>query len=156
MTGRVHQVEDVVLAILGPIIEPDGLGLDGDAALALDIHRIEHLLAHVAQGHGAGGLDQPVGEGRFAMVDMGDDGEIADIVDAACRHGREIAAEAGFSKRRLCQRMGLRPKTRSTSPMGRPNFETMARLTTVPSPRRSITSSKRTRMLPEDVAISTS
>jgi hypothetical protein len=29
---------------LALVVQPDGLGLDGDAALALDIHRIEHLL----------------------------------------------------------------------------------------------------------------
>ena len=27
----------------------------------------------------AGDLDQPVGQGGFAMVDMGDDGKIADL-----------------------------------------------------------------------------
>ena len=41
----------------------------------------EHLLLHLAQLEPAGGLDQPVGERRFAMVDMGDDGEIADMVE---------------------------------------------------------------------------
>ena len=43
MTRRVHQVQDIVLAVRGLVIQPHGLGLDGDAALALDIHRIEHL-----------------------------------------------------------------------------------------------------------------
>ena len=39
MAGRVDQVEHVVLAVARPVIEPHGLRLDGDAALALDIHR---------------------------------------------------------------------------------------------------------------------
>ena len=38
VAGRVHQVEDVGLAVLGLVFEADGLGLDGDAALALDVH----------------------------------------------------------------------------------------------------------------------
>ena len=91
MAGRVHQVEDIGLAVLRLVFEAHRLGLDGDAALALDIHGIEHLLDHVALGQCAGLLDQPVGQGRFAMVDMGDDGEIADVFDFVRGHDRQIA-----------------------------------------------------------------
>ena len=48
VAGRVHEIEDVGLAVAGPVFEPDRLRLDGDAALALDVHRIEHLLDHLA------------------------------------------------------------------------------------------------------------
>jgi hypothetical protein len=75
---RVHQVELVGLAILGRIVEANGLRLDGDAALALDIHGIEDLLLHLAQRDVAAQLDQPIREGRLAVIDMGDDREIAD------------------------------------------------------------------------------
>jgi hypothetical protein len=78
VAGRVHQVEDVGLAVLGLVFEAHGLRLDGDAALALDIHVVEHLLLHLARGQAAGELDQPVGQRRLAVVDMGDDGEVAD------------------------------------------------------------------------------
>ena len=44
VAGRVDQVEDVVLAVARPVVEAHGLRLDGDAALALDVHRVEHLL----------------------------------------------------------------------------------------------------------------
>ena len=43
MAGRVHQVEDVVLPVLRLVIEPDGLRLDGDPALLLELHIVEHL-----------------------------------------------------------------------------------------------------------------
>ena len=36
----VHQIEDVVLAVLGMVVQAHGLRLDGDAALALDVHRV--------------------------------------------------------------------------------------------------------------------
>ncbi len=88
---RVHQVEDVALAVLRLVIEADGLRLDGDAALALDVHRIEHLLLHLARLQPARGLDQAVGQRRFAMVDMGDDGEVADVGNRGGCHGRGIA-----------------------------------------------------------------
>ena len=66
----VHQVE--LVALPG---EPHRLRLDRDPALALDVHIVEHLLvaAHFAVGQSAGRLDQPVGESRLAVVDMGDD-----------------------------------------------------------------------------------
>src|SRR6185312_3903061 len=47
------------------------------AALALQIHVIEDLGLHVAPGNSACQLQQAVAEGRLAMVDVGDDGEIA-------------------------------------------------------------------------------
>ena len=95
--GRVHQVEDIGLAVLGLVFEANGLRLDGDAALALDIHRIQHLLDHFALGHRAGLLDQPVCERGLAMVDMGDDGEIADIVDLVRAHE---AADSSMAARK--------------------------------------------------------
>ena len=83
MARRVHQVELIGLAVGRLPFEPHRLGLDGDPALALDVHIVEHLLvaAHLAVGEAAGGLDQPVGERRLAVVDMGDDAEIADLGD---------------------------------------------------------------------------
>ena len=92
MAGRVDQVEHVVLAVLRLVVEAHGLRLDGDAALALDIHGIEHLLLHLAAVEPAGQLDQPVGERRFAVVDMGDDREIADMVEGG---GHEASVVAG-------------------------------------------------------------
>src|SRR5207253_10181898 len=97
MAGRVDEVEHVIFAVARPIIEPHGLRLDGDAALALDIHGIEHLFDHFARFQRAGELDQAVGERRFAVVDMGDDGEVADIFDAYRAHGR--ADNTRFRKR---------------------------------------------------------
>ena len=99
VTGRVHQVEDVVLAVLRLVVEADGLGLDGDAALTLDIHRIEHLLLHLAVLQPAGGLDQTVGQRRFAMVDMGDDGKVADVGNRGFAHRRGIALASRGSNR---------------------------------------------------------
>jgi hypothetical protein len=97
---RVHQVEDVILAVPGPVIEPHGLRLDGDAALALDLHRVQNLLGHLPSGEPPGRLDQPVRERRFAVVDVRHDGEIADAV--AGGHGAVgISARAQGQARAL-------------------------------------------------------
>ena len=84
----VDQVQDIGFAILCGVFDAHRVGLDGDAALALDIHRVEHLRLHVAFGNGAGQLDQPVGQRGFPVVDMGDDRKIADMCEVG--HSRWI------------------------------------------------------------------
>ena len=87
VAGRVHEVEDIGLSVLGFVFEAHRLRFDGDAALALDVHGIEHLLDHVALRHRPGLLDEPVGERGLAMVDMGDDREVSDVLDRVGGHG---------------------------------------------------------------------
>ena len=65
------------------------MGLDGDPPLPLQFHRIQHLRLHLALGKGSGQLQQPVGERGFAMIDVGDDGKVADVC-AVHRDGLEV------------------------------------------------------------------
>ena len=85
MAGGVNQVQHVLLAIVGRIVDADRVGLDGDTAFPLDIHAVEQLFLHVAILDRSGLLDEPVSKGGFAMVDMRDDGEIADMSEVC--HG---------------------------------------------------------------------
>ena len=55
VAGRVDEVERVALPL-----DADVLGLDRDAPLALEVHRVEVLLAHVAGVDGAGELEDAV------------------------------------------------------------------------------------------------
>ncbi len=80
MTGGVDQVQVVGLAVVGAIVDADGLGLDRDPALALELHRVEQLRDVLARVDSAGELEDPVGERRLAVVDVGDDREVADPV----------------------------------------------------------------------------
>jgi len=86
MTRRIHQAERISLAILGDIVKPHRLRLDGDPALALNIHIVEHLLAHLA-----------LGKRRFAMIDMGDDREVADVRTVG--HPGALAGVSTYGKR---------------------------------------------------------
>ena len=70
----------------------DGLRLDGDAALALDVHRVEHLLHHVAVGDGVRQLEHAVGQRRLAVVDVRDDREVA--YEGGVGHGSLSVVEA--------------------------------------------------------------
>ena len=79
VAGGVDQVQDVIFAIVGFIIDANGVGFDGDATLAFDVHGVKHLGLHVTVFDGTGLLDEPICEGRFPMVNVRDDGEIADM-----------------------------------------------------------------------------
>ncbi len=84
--GRVDQVQDVVLAVARPVAEGHRPRLDRDAALLLELHVVEHLLVHLARGDRAADLQDPVRERRLAVVDVRDDGEVAD--EAGIGHER--------------------------------------------------------------------
>jgi hypothetical protein len=65
---------------VGEVVHAHGMGFDGDAALPLEIHRVQHLRLHLTRRQGAGQFEQPVGERGFAVINVGDDGEIADVL----------------------------------------------------------------------------
>jgi hypothetical protein len=48
--------------------------------LPLQLHVVEELRLGLAGGDGAGELQQAVGQRRLAVVDVGDDREIADVL----------------------------------------------------------------------------
>jgi len=100
----VDEIEHVILAVAGAIFEANRLRLNRDAALALDIHGIEHLLDHFTGLQPAGELDQPVGQRRFAMIDMGDNRKVADVLDGNRGHGAQITFAPRSGKRRAASR----------------------------------------------------
>ena len=78
VAGGVDQVQDVIV-VARPPGQPHVLRLDGDAALALDVHPVQVLGPHVAVGDDAGELQHPVGQRRLAVVDVGDDAEVPNL-----------------------------------------------------------------------------
>ena len=62
MAGRVDQLQLVGLAVGGGEEHAHGLGLDRDAALALEVHRIEDLRAHGTRVDGVRELEDAIGE----------------------------------------------------------------------------------------------
>jgi hypothetical protein len=56
------------------------VGLDGDASLTLQIHVVQQLRFHITVRDGAGQLQNAVGQRRFAVVDVGDDGKISNAL----------------------------------------------------------------------------
>jgi hypothetical protein len=58
----------------------DGVAFDGNAAFAFQIHIVEHLRLQIFALHGLGIFEQAVGQRAFAVVDMGDDTEIPNML----------------------------------------------------------------------------
>ena len=77
---RVNQVELVDLAVARLVLQCGGLRLDGDAAFTLDVHRVKNLRFHFAVAKPATALDDAVGQGALAVIDVGNDGEVADVL----------------------------------------------------------------------------
>ena len=57
----------------------NGVTLNGNSALAFQIHIIEHLCLKVFAGNGVGDFEQAVCQGAFAVVYVCNNAEIADI-----------------------------------------------------------------------------
>ena len=103
MARRIDEVQLIGLAVGSFIIKSYGLRFNGNAAFALNIHIIENLFGHFARRKPTGHLNQPVGQGRFPMVNMRNDGKIADVFLCLGTHGADIAlqpriANASFAR----------------------------------------------------------
>jgi hypothetical protein len=84
VTRCVDQIQVVDASIACGVLKRRRLCLDRDAALALDVHRVEHLRFHLAIAQAAAALDQAIGERALAVIDVGNDREISDVVHACC------------------------------------------------------------------------
>ena len=71
--GGVDQVQSVGLAVPGLVGQRGSLRLDGDAALLFQVHGVEHLGLHFTVGQPPAQMDDAVGQGGFAVVDVCDD-----------------------------------------------------------------------------------
>ena len=79
MTRGVDEVHVIDLAVVCLVIHAHRACLDRNAALSLEIHIIEQLLLHLTLGDGLALFEQAVGQGGFTVVDVRDNGKIADI-----------------------------------------------------------------------------
>ncbi len=81
VAGRIDEIELVVLPVASGVGDAHRLRLDGDAALALELHLVQELLLHVARLDGARELEDAVGQRRLAVVDVRDDAEVPDVTE---------------------------------------------------------------------------
>ncbi len=98
MTGRVHDVD-----VHAPIVQRRVLGQDGDAALPFEVVAVHHpLLQMLVSGEHARLAQELVDQRGLAVVDVGDDGDVA---DRAGHGAADFSRGREFSTRRV--RRGL-------------------------------------------------
>src|SRR5205823_12306082 len=95
---RVDQMQLIGLPVGSAVEDPHSLRLDRDAALALELHRIEHLCSHLASGHRVRELEDAIGKRGLAVVDVRDDRKVADL---GLLHGRYSLDALAFVIRRI-------------------------------------------------------
>ena len=58
----------------------NGVALDGNSTLSLQIHVVQGLLLELALTHRSGLLEKAIRQGALAVIDVGDDAEVADVL----------------------------------------------------------------------------
>ena len=70
-------MQGVRLPILGFISKGDRMCLDRDATFPFQVHSIKDLLLGLSGSHRTSCVKNPVSEGRFAVINMGNNQKIA-------------------------------------------------------------------------------
>src|SRR5687768_13439015 len=91
MAGRIDQLKLIFDAVLGLELQAHRLRLDRDAALALELQLVQELVDALAVRDGARDVEDAIREGALAMIDVSDDGEVADSARVG-RHERGLLA----------------------------------------------------------------
>jgi hypothetical protein len=73
----VDEVELVLLTVVGFVVQPDSVGLDGDATLAFQVHAIQDLLHHFTLRERSSIFEQAICERGFTVINVRNNAEIA-------------------------------------------------------------------------------
>ena len=104
MSGRVDNIDARAL-----VADRRVLGEDGDAAFALKLVAVHDTLTDgLVSAEGAGLAEESIDERGLAVVDVGDDGNVADVLGHDWR-ALAVKGGEGLSRKRL--RGQLRPGT---------------------------------------------
>ena len=110
LVGKIHmarsvgEVEFVVGPVFRRVFHRDRVGFDRDAALALEVHGVQELLLRLPFLDRPSGLQQTVGKRGLAVVDVGDDAEVARVLDGHEKPGN-IGEPAGGVNLRVAPRI---------------------------------------------------
>ena len=85
VAGGINKVQLVRLTILGLVVERHALRFDGNAALPLKIHRIEHLIRHFSLRQTTAMLDEAIRQGRLAVIDVRNDRKVSNMTEFSHR-----------------------------------------------------------------------
>ena len=73
MARGVDKVELIDLAVTRLVMQGHRLGLNGDSSLALEVHRVENLVLHLAVGQASAELNHSICKRAFSVINVGND-----------------------------------------------------------------------------------
>ena len=79
MAGSIDQIQLVLVPIASAVVEADGVRLDRNSPLALEVHGVEHLVGHFPFRKRTRDFQHTVGQGGLAVVNMGDNRKVANV-----------------------------------------------------------------------------
>jgi len=95
MARGVDQVVGVGLSLM-VVLHFDGVALDGDATLALEVHVVQQLGLLLTLLDGTGLLQEAVRQGALPMVDVGDNAEVSNVLHWPAKIALCVDAKATF------------------------------------------------------------
>lgn len=108
MSGRINQVECIGSPIPRSVVHLHSVELDRNATLLFKWVVVENLLGnHLACTDTPGPLQQPIGEGRFAVVNMCDDAEVAYMIHQCSKRAIAIKKAAKLLWKKTAFRLML-------------------------------------------------
>ena len=108
VSRRIDEIELIDLAGDRFETERHALCLDGDAALALQIHGIENLRLHLPSVETTALLDESIRQGRFAVIDVSNDRKVADILHQGLSWGaNSLLYRSAVVRERLMHLFGV-------------------------------------------------
>jgi hypothetical protein len=80
MAGGVNQVKGELFPIGMGVPDLDRVAFDRDTLFPFQVHIVQYLVHHVTIGNGIGSLQQAICQRTFAVVNMGDNTEVTDLL----------------------------------------------------------------------------
>ena len=78
MAWRINQVKNILLSLVF-VFHLDGVRFDRNPSLPFQIHIVQQLILLFSGSYCSGKVQQAIGKGAFAMVDVGDDAKIPNV-----------------------------------------------------------------------------
>ena len=79
MSGRINEIQLILFTVACLVTQGDALRFDSNAALALQVHGVQHLSFHLSFTKATTMLNKTIRKGRFTVIDMRDNRKISDM-----------------------------------------------------------------------------
>jgi hypothetical protein len=101
MAGSIDQVQLVLVPIASAVVKADGVRLDRNTPLALEVHGVEDLIGHFPFRKRTCNFQYTVGQGGLAVVNMGDNRKVANVTRVRHKQTTSVVRGRYRTKARL-------------------------------------------------------